>query len=322
MNRFIIFAATLIAILTTACGNSDTYIIEGEIVGLGTQNIHIAYLNDDAVHSAQATALDGKFRFEGKIDDTVIMDLYSSAGAPLATFIVTPGEHIKCRLNLDNPADDTVEGSDMTARLFGILAAGITNASIDNYVAANTTDPVSSVLVTSYYDASTTDPAHIDSVISLIHPESRLPRVVTPYSTLIRPFVRRLPATATLYTAEADTFVSTPLRGKTRRLLIINTPAERKATVAALKKQADKFNADNLTIIEYTLAKDTTDWKASLRADTISGRAIHAYSPGGLASPLMMQLGVTAHPLYIVADTAGLILARTPDLSAALSALN
>lgn len=321
MNRFILFAATLLILLATACGKSDTYSIEGEILGLGTQNLRLIYIDDEAVHTAQATALDGKFRFEGNLSTTSVMHLYSSVGAPLATFIVTPGDEIKCRISLDNTADDAIEGSDMTRRLVDFIHTGLTNASIDSYVATHTDDPVSSVLVTSYYDAAASTPAHIDSIISMIAPEARLPQAVIPYSTLLRPGAGRLPAKASLYTADADTFVNISLRGKTPRLLIINTTAERSATVDTLKKYADRLKAKNITVIDYTIAPDTVSWKAALRTDTLPGKFIHTYSPGALADPLMMQLGVTRHPLYIAADTSGLILLSTPDLATALRAI-
>ena len=321
MNRFIFFAATLLMLIATSCGKSDTYIIEGEIVDLGTQNLHLVYIDDDAVHTAQATALDGKFKFEGKLTNTVLMDLYSSAGAPLFTFIVTPGDHITCRLNLDNPADDTIKGSDMTARLIEQTAKPLTNDAIDTYVAANTDDPVSSVLVTRFYDAPASDPSHIDSIISMIHPDARIQAAVIPYATLLRPLTRRLPAKATLYTADADTFVTTPLRGKSRRLIIVNTSDERSATARTHHAHARQLNDDNLTIIEYTLASDTAQWKSALRNDTLPGHRTQAYAPGGLADPLMMQLGVSRHPYYILADTAGLILARDNDLTNILRAL-
>lgn len=325
------FAAAAMAVspLLMSCSHDDTYSIDAEARGLGTQNLRLVYIADDAVHTAQTTALDDRFRFEGRLERPVAMDIYNNSGALLARMLVSPGEHVSMKLDINDYGASVIEGSEATGRLIAFLADNRKSADINGAIAAyvgdHRDDPVSALLMTSYYDIDASTPATADSLLQLVDARARSVVGVESYATLLSQAMadrtRRLPARLRLRTADADSMVGIPTRGHRRMLLAIQDIDSRPELKRQAEAVADRLDARDISMVEVTLASDSLQWRLTLTADTVPGRWTHAYTPAGVMDLSLKPLAVTKLPCYIVADSTGRYIVRTDDPAKAMRAL-
>lgn len=332
MTRLQSIAMTLLMglslLATVRCTSDDTYSIEASAAGLGNRNLRLVYMGDDAVHTAVATSIDGKFTFSGKLEEPVQMDVYTGDGVLLARLIVSPGEHIRLKLDIKDYGASEVEGSDATGRLIDFLhdspdGARSLNAYISRYVGQHRDDPVSAVLVTGYYDLDAGTAAEADSLLGLVDARARRVAPVDSYATLLamRPdgLRQHLPATLRLRTSGADSAVNISTRAKGRTLLAIQDIGTRPELSRAARDAGTLPPGTRL--IEVSLAQDSLQWAITLRNDTLPGSWTSAYTPAGVMDLALKPLGIHAVPYYIVADSTGLILMRTAVPGEAFAAL-
>lgn len=321
--RTIIIA--VVAVMAAACSRDDKYSVEVTGKGLGTQNVTLVYIADDAVHTSRTTALNDAFAFSGKLDAPALMTLYANSGAPLARLIVMPGDKIRLTLDTGDFAASTVEGSEATARLLEVLRGGVSNSAIARYVGEHPDDPVSAILVTEYYDIAAGSATAADSLLSLVGADARSVAAPASYAALLRQATpvnaKRLPATIKLRTLGADSARVINLRHRRRTLLAIQDIDTRPDLHRALDAAGLRVTANDIRLVEYTIAADSAQWAVTLANDTLPGTWTHAYSPAGIMDLNIKPLGIPTVPYYILADSTGRILLSTSSPVAALRAL-
>lgn len=173
----------LLAALMWSCGGGDSFRILGEIEGLGTQNLQVVYFSEGAVKTQRSTAVDGKFSIEGRSRDYTLVDVFTSTRSLVASFIVKDGDHVECKLELNNPVAKEIKGGKAAVELMRwigenqeALASGQVdgvNEAVTKYVNANSENVVSSVLLTRYFDARGRE-READSLLRSISQKARI----------------------------------------------------------------------------------------------------------------------------------------------------
>ena len=115
MRKILNIAAA--AVFTLLCGcSSDSFYLEGEVEGLGTQNVRIVYVANDAVQNVWVPAMESKFNFSGVSREPTVVELYSRDLTRIAHFVMQNGDEISLKGKLSEPYVLTVEGDKLNTR--------------------------------------------------------------------------------------------------------------------------------------------------------------------------------------------------------------
>ncbi len=220
-----------------------------------------------------------------------------------------------------------MSGSDISERWARFLKANdeklsspSANAVIEDYVARNPSDIVSTLLMLTSYDASA-NALRADSVMSTINPDVRPGHLVDGFNTMLQ---RLVASTATEAVSPIpginmrDSLVEINPADRPLTLIVISDnkgPGRSDSIVPALKRLGRKALRPSLQIADISVDRDTTAWHNSVRTDSASWKRI--WVAGSLASPGIERLGVPQLPYFIVSDSTGSQLLRTPSVGRA-----
>lgn len=298
----------------TACGDSESFTVEGTIEGNPTLNLRYLYYSNNALQQGITAARDGKFTFKGASQLPTIVEITDNDYRLIGRVYVANGNRIECRLDRANPDNITAKGNDVDERWSrflrenaGVLAGDSANAAIEKYIAANPADVVSTLLlVTSYKSAG--NAARVDSLLETIATEARPSSLTDGYNYLLQ---RLVAAEATsevrpiVYYTPADSLATyNPSRSKYSLITVRKSHYTVGDSITPeLKALADKYKTRTLRIVDFSTETDTTIWKNEVRGDSASwSRGILVAS---VASPGIDRLGIPALPYFIVVDSTG-----------------
>lgn len=324
-------AIVLSACLLTACGNSDSFSISGEIEGLGTRNLRFYYHDGNSVKVGLASALDSKFRFEGHSKHPAVVTITTGQHNVLGTVVAGNGDDIMLTLSARDPFKMKADGNRTTKELAEfmtvnseVLASGNSqkiNEAVENYVGRFPKRQTSTLLMLTFYDA-THDPARADSIIQSIDPKARPNNFVAGYrdqlqraSALNEPEAIR---PVTLYCEKDSLTTIDPKRNRLTLFTFINGTEALEDSIVEQLKTIEKNK--KVKIVNVFLDRDTTTWKSNLRNTTPPG--LNTWVTGSTSSPRISQFGLRHIPAFVVVDSTSTLLYNGTSLSAAAQLLN
>lgn len=313
------YLVIIMALLLAACTDNEQFRVNGVIEGKPTLNLRIGYYADGAYQTQITAAREGKFEFFGSSKQPTLVEIFDYDYRPLARLYASNGETFEIELNRDKPLDARITGNDVTERWSKFLRENQSvlkgepdsaNAVIARYVASHPADIVSTLLMVTAYDASK-DAAAADSVLSLIELQARPSALTESFNYMLQRLVTD---------EAADTIAPFRYADRVDSVKIFD-PAN-KALNLLVFATGDKFRDDsivpvlgniakrkNIQILEIDLEPYTNTLKG--RSDTLAWKVGRV--PGGLAGAGIEHLGIPSQPYFIVTDSAGAQLLRTPS---------
>lgn len=325
-------AMQLVAALVglASCGSEPEFRVRGEVDGLGTQNLRVTLYRGEAVQQQSAQAIDGKFSFEAKAEEPVAGEIYTNAGVLMARFIADRGDNLNLKFSATDPTLFEAEGNGATEELAEFIADNseaiasndtkARNAAVEKFVGKHAKSLASTLIISVYYTPEGNE-KRLGEMLDRLDKRAKPMWLVEP---LLQPLMEG---------AAADTAVVEPTRllgaaGKVATLnpagakmtLIAFTDAASRGTdsVAALleKLSAERVDA-TLRLAEVSFDPDTATWQRSLRDKPAPGRVKNYWAIGGAATPGIERLAVGRVPYFVLVDSAGSVMLRTPSATAA-----
>ena len=190
-----LLSALICASALWACGDNETFTIEGTVDGNATLNLRFIYQNNGTLVRGLTAARDGKFEYKGVATVPTTVDILDNDYRLLGRVYTVNGEHITCELTRNAPNAIKVSGSEISERWASFLndnadalAGKDANETIERYVASHPSDIVSTLLMVTAYDASS-DAIRADSVMSLIDTDQRPGAIVGSFNALLQRLV-------------------------------------------------------------------------------------------------------------------------------------
>lgn len=323
-NVFRLLSALVCTAALAACGDNETFTVEGTVDGNATINLRFIYYNNGTLVRGLTAARDGKFEYKGVATEPTAVDILDNDYRLLGRLYTVNGEHITCELTRNAPNDIKVSGSDISERWARFLNSNAealsgpdANASIERYVADNPSDIVSTLLMVTAYDASS-DALRADSIMSLIDTDRRPGALVGSFNTMLQRLIAVNDTVAPIPALNMrDSIVDFDPAAKRWSLIVLSNDMSGRSDsiVEALKRLNRKALRPTLQIADISLDSDTAAWHKSVKPDSATWTRL--WVAASLASPGIDRLGVNRLPYFIVTDSVGSQLLRTPSISRA-----
>ena len=311
----------LCCMLLGACSGSGKFKVDGTVEGNRTMNLRVVYPGDDNVNSVLIAAREGKFLFEGHAPEGALVEIYDNDYRLMGCFYAKDGDELKVRLTPSNPFAISVKGNEISERwcawnkenmsvLRGHNAAAV-NAAVAKYVKAHKADLLSALLIMSCYDAAL-DPAGASKLMASLDKAARPNSLIAMWQGA-HARVNDHAVTAKVlpinYMDTRDSLRVFSVKGHRLSLLAFSSQktGRKDSVLAPLKRLNGRVN-----MLDLSADEDTATWRRSYRSDSISWRS--AWAAGSLCAPGIDRLGVPTVPYFIVADSTGRQLLRTPSV--------
>lgn len=321
-----------LAMTFASCGGG-TFTIDGDIKGLGTQNIRIIYVSDNSVKGMWQPVMDNKFTYTGVSDEPAVVEIYSQQKVLLAHILVENGDKIKISGDLKKPYETKVTGtkeneewSDFINKNKDILTKGnstLMDIEIEKFIRDNPKDVVSTLLL--MYDYSRlNDIAAVEKLLMKIDkgakPESLLVRFESAKDGVdLQKSPKQL--TSFILYSNADSIETfNPSFSKVSLLYFWNTGSPEKAgVISQLKSLRNKYGSSKLQIADITFENDSSVWKHEIKTDSVKWKRF--WGLGGQMNNAIKDMGVRSTPLFIVTDSVGGMLYRGKSIEDASAAI-
>ncbi len=317
---------SLIALLLGACGHGKTYRVEGVLDDGSSINLRILTYADQAVVPGITASQEGKFRFEAAVENPVMVEMYDNDYRLLTRFVARPGDDIKLRIDRAHPYLSQVKGNDISeswskylisnASKFAGTSAETRNAAVAQYIRANPSSELATLLLITEYDAAA-NPVAADSLFRLIAPEARAMGFEALFTETYQRYglealgakVRSIP-----YRLQGnDTALYRTSSSPHTLIAVSDRNSGRDSVVAALRSLARSDK--RLKLLDLSIDSDTTEWHYSIVADSASWT--QGWLPGGTAARSVEALSIPSSPYFIIADSTGRQLWRGSSISKA-----
>ena len=316
----------VVAIVMAACGHSDTFVVSGTVEGAPTMNIRVIYTMRGQIYTGVTAATEGKFSFKAAAPDTAIVELYDNDYALLGRFLTVNGEDITLSLSR-SPYRLAVEGNEISQRWAAFLSENAEalqaddaqhNAVIAKYIEANPADEVSTLLLITEYNVALSDSAAMQA-------QQLWQAVQWKPMGLTAAFAMQLNAAADTaghaaldslrYLRSGNTHAVFVAADHPLTLLTFSSERQgRDSTLTMLRRIKDNRGrlADGraVYVLDISVDNDTLDWSRSLHRDSATWQ--RGWLHGGIAHPTLRALNIPTIPYYILLDSAGTQLRRSP----------
>lgn len=327
MRAKIAYAAAVMLTLA-ACNKGDKFRVSGVIDGAGSRPIELMYCPAGAARVIKSHAVDGKFIVEGEATRPALAFI-SIGGEQLITLIVENGDEIECKLSLSEPLLAEVNGSKVNERLSKfirsnakVIAGGnprLVNPLVAEFVKKNSDNYAATAAMLTLYQSAGYETA-ADSLMSIISPKARPAAVLLNFTATLATQLAadtRSPIQSMSLVNNRDSIIRyNPFRHSVTLLAFVGTERDcRDSVVPVLRKLRAAYPVKRLETIEISTATDSATWRKSVAND--SAKWAQVWAPGTVASPALRKLNVARSPFFIVVDSTGTQLIRTPSLSVA-----
>lgn len=329
-HKISLLAVIIAAIITSACGNSDSFTISGEIEGLGTRNLRFYYNDGNAIKVGLASAIDSKFRFEGHSKVPTVVTIATGQRSVLATLIAKNGDDITLTLSATDPYKMKAKGNKTTEQFAEFITVNAEtlaegnpkkiNDVIANYVSRYPTRQSATLAMLTYYDLNIS-PDKADSLMSIIDPKARPSHFVAGYRDLLtRTDVSDSTVVldpVTLY-CEKDSLTTIDPRKNVKTFFSFVSGI--RAMDDSIKKELKEIEKNKkIKIVNVYLDTDTTQWKNNLRRSLPPG--LNTWTTGAISSPRLSQFRLHRLPTFVVVDSTSTIVYNGLSLTEAVEKL-
>ena len=320
INKLACFWGLVAALLLVSCGDDTQFRVEGTVEGLGTRTISMTYVSAGRLEQKSMVAIDGKFSLTGSSKDYTIAELSMSGNCVIARLLVRNGESVKCKLDIKNPAENSVSGNGASERWFKFLREkadtlsmpGEANRLIARYVGQHKDDVVSSALMLTAYDAGNSQ-LEADSLISVIKPDARPESMVDGYRLLLS----MVNSGAVNATVKPFTLISAgdsmeryyPIRHTCTLLAFTGADnGGRDTVINPLRSLRKQLPRGRMHIVEVSSVADSARWRSITVRDSANWTQV--WVPAANAYPPFDGLQIPYVPFYVVSDSTGRVLYR------------
>lgn len=309
-----------------SCGDSESFTIEGTVDGNVTLNLRFIYQTGNGLARGITAARDGKFEFKGSSSVPTIVEILDNDYRPLGRVYTVNGDRIECQLVRNSPYKISVKGNETSERWARFVNANAerlssddSNTTIEEYVSSHPDDIVSTLLMLTSYDASS-NALRADSIMASIDPSVRPGALTDGFNYLLQRIVtsRSGEAITAIDGFNMNDSLATFLPSDRPMSLIAvgqHKGGDKDSVSAALRRLNRRELRSKLQICDISTDRDTESWRRSARADSADWTKLWVF--GSIASPGLEELGIPKLPYFIVTDSAGTQLLRTPSISRA-----
>lgn len=329
-------AALFTAIMLWGCTHSDRFVLQATIDGIGAQGVTLTFYADGKVNRLELIPDEkGMVRFVSTAAEPTVAELSLTAtGEVLALVPVENGHKIKVSLPLASPLDITVSGYKPAEEMAGFIRNNATvirnsdfnalNAAIKEFVITNPSSIASTCLMTTRFELEGNTQL-ADSLINLIDPGARPANIIENFNAVMTFRAKdslKQPVRAMNLSGVRDSLYAYTPSGQGISLLAFtgSNTSGRDSITRVLGKIAAQYPAKKVRVVEISLNPDSSRWRRQTRGD--SARWDHAWVAGSGAALPIEQLHVTRTPFFIVSDSMGRQLYRTPYPSNAARFIN
>jgi len=329
-------AILLPAILAVGCSGSKEFRLDAASDDIGTQNVTLIYYTDGAYRVESVPAIDGQFSLTANVSAPTFVEVYTSGGSLLGEFIVEGGDHIEARFSAINPENILIKGNKNAEQLADFLKDnrplvegndidGL-NRAIEEFVRKDPERFVATVLLTRYFTVEGYENTALE-LTRLIPDKYRRDRFTEGFEQLLNASL----SSDTLSLGEVRGFstgdsamVFTPAGARVNLIMITDNDTRAadsiKTMLSALR--AGSPREETLRIVDFGCDRDTMQWKATLRSlpDDYPAGITRLWLNAGMATEGISQTAPTTIPYFILTDSTGRLLYRSPSVSATRAA--
>lgn len=309
----------IISLFLLGCTDNEQFRVNGTIDGNANLTLRVAYYADGAYHTQVTAVREGKFEFYGSSKQPAVVEILDYDYRPMMRLYAMNGETFEIEYDRAHPLSANIRGNEVCERWSKFLAdnedklkvsADSANAVIARYVSENPSDIVSTLLMVTAYD-NTRDAVAADSIMSLIDPQAR-PSSLTESGNFM---MQRMISEAVNDTIEplryaglGDSIHVFEFSGHKLNLLAFSRWGKyRDDSIMPRLEKLSKLK--NLNVVEIDV--DPNGTSLMRRSDTLAWKV--GRMPGGLVAKGIDRLGIPSSPYFIVADSAGVQMFRTPS---------
>lgn len=310
-------------LLLASCGDGDTFTVKGTIDGNPTMNVRYVFFANGQLNRGVTASREGKFEIKANSPEPTILEICDNDYRPMARLYVSNGDEFECQIKRDRPYELKVEGNDVSERWAKYLndnrdeltqSASNANLTVERYVSQHPDDIVSTLLMLTSFDASH-DALHADSLMSSINQQYRPAVLIDGFNAMLQRLVDQAvsePVTPLLYYNRRDSLTTFSPMTKDYSLIVISDDSSPRADsiVPELRRLSKSPLRPKLQIIDLSMDLDTVRWHKSIASD--SARWQQGWVAASIASPGINRLGVPSLPFYILTDSSGVQLLRSP----------
>ncbi len=315
MNRLALTITILAAMALSAC-KSDTFKLEAQIEGIGTQNLKVTYATEDGVVQDWATVQEDKLTYEGYAPETTVLHIAKEDGEGVLRTAVKNGDNISIHAIPGRPFDTTIEGSETSEEWNKFLIENRTefeqsnykaiDAAIEKFIADNPKNVLSTILLLFEY-SSLRNTAHIDSVLNTIDLSAKPLLLINTYNAIRNERNKvqdgEMVYMFNHYDSNGNWTEFRPIRyGYSILWMWGNNDNSHKQQADSLKQIYKRLDG-RLFVADVYTETDTVLWRKKFTAD--STEWIHYWNPGGPYNPRTSYLKVFDTPTILLIDSLG-----------------
>ena len=308
-------------LLLTACGADDTFLVNGTVEGLGTQNLHIIDYSDGAIRTNVSTAVDSKFRFEGNSPEETVVEVYSNARALIGRFVAKNGDNIEVKFRQNEPGFMEISGNKTSHDLLNFLAKTPTdslNSRIFHEVVTHPDRMLSGVLLAYYYDVAA-NPELADSMINLLNYDFIPYQMTQGLSHMLNRSLHQPDTIGEFQLRAIEVIKPKSSKGKADNKtehkhpqLKGFTPGSKQLSLCIFNKEhalddsifdiANQFDSIGYDIYYFHATHDTTRLAAQMEKMPKATNIF--WAPAGIAQPELADFRIMQFPYFVVVDSA------------------
>ena len=331
MKTFFAILSVVATLLLSACGGGDTFRINGEVEGMGTRSLKLYYYDGDRLKTGMATALDGKFQYEGRASRPVLIAVSTNQGTPIGYLMAENGDAITVKFFSGRPVMMEVSGNAASEKYasfvkenYNLVAAGASdslNMAVEKFMAGNNRDMASAMVLALHYDLKNCPP-RADSLLASLDPKARPSQITAGYTAMLQRAVTdtiNLIKPLQMYTPGDSMTTVNPANYDATLIMFYDN---RDFFTAAVKDSLNSIAADRkqkVAILNVSLAVDTAKWKKPLADSDIKGKEL--WMPGSVSSPALRQFGLEEVPAVVLLDSLGTVIYKGNSFDNAIKTL-
>ncbi len=310
LRRLYIALIVLVSLLAASCSREREFRIEAVVDNMSAQSLKVLFWGDSGVVSTSLTPIDGVFRFKSTTGVPTLVTLAADGGKVIAQVVVSGGETLKVRADVENLSGVTVVGDDANAEWArwraSVSSLERPSAALDSaareYVLAHRDSPVATWILLFDHSDITGDAASmalLDSIDIKARPMS-LVNTVDFIAATRAPLPSSL---AELYLIDSDRqeFTTVTMRGK-MSLLLLWTTADTSYRRAFERMRLEADRHPDYRLIDINVDGDSVKWQRVLCAEAIE-RSMHLWAPCGPSEPSLEPLHLNHVPQILLCDS-------------------
>lgn len=306
-----IIGAVMMAVLASC--SSGNFTIEGELTDAGTQNLRFVYASEGNITSQWIPAVGGRLTLEGNSKELTVVYVFTAQMKYLTHVAVKNGETIRLSGKISDPWHIKAEGSDINAEWtkfilahaadFAAGATDKTDKAIEQYIKANPTSVVSTLLLTCDYSQITSDRAQ--TLLESIAEEARPASLLEPFASTIGENAMAMARVQPMSLLDRqDSLVIVDVKKKRLNVLYFwHSTAEADSARRQTVKGLREMTGGDVAIIDICINPDTLGWARTVRSDSL--KATHYKALQGPVDKGLLPLNIKGENFIIVADSTG-----------------